>query len=90
VECAAVSCAHLNGANDAVPQSAEGCQECLALGNQQWVHLRLCLTCGHVGCCDSSPYRHATLHFTQTNHPVIRSFQPGETWRWCYVDEIVG
>ena len=54
------------------------------------MHLRLCLTCGHVGCCDSSPGRHTTAHYKETNHPVMRSFEPGETWRWCYVDEVVG
>ncbi|MHC8503182.1 UBP-type zinc finger domain-containing protein [Pseudonocardia artemisiae] len=52
-----------------------------------WAHLRLCLTCGHVACCDSSPYRHATGHFRSTQHPVIRSYEPGPSWRWCYVDE---
>lgn len=65
----------------------EGCADCLAKGERNWVHLRLCLTCGHVGCCDSSPGRHATAHFHAVGHPVIRSYEPGETWRWCYVDE---
>jgi CPA1 family monovalent cation:H+ antiporter len=65
----------------------EGCQECLDQGNEVWVHLRLCLTCGHVGCCDSSPYKHATTHHQDTDHPVMRSFEPGETWRWCYFDK---
>ena len=64
----------------------EGCQECLAEGNADWVHLRLCLSCGHVGCCDSSPHKHATAHHKQTDHPVMRSFEPGEDWRWCYLD----
>jgi uncharacterized UBP type Zn finger protein len=64
-----------------------GCQECLARGDR-WVHLRLCMTCGHVGCCDSSPNRHATQHFHATDHPVIKSFEPGEAWAWCYVDEL--
>ena len=63
-----------------------GCEECLATGGR-WVELRLCLECGHVGCCDSSPNRHATKHFQATKHPVMRSFQPGATWMWCYVDE---
>jgi CPA1 family monovalent cation:H+ antiporter len=67
-----------------------GCAECLATGHHDWVHLRLCLTCGHVGCCDSSPGRHATAHHEATGHPVIRSHQPGETWRWCYVHECMG
>ena len=65
----------------------QGCAECLASGTS-WVHLRLCLECGHVGCCDSSPMRHATAHFHGTGHPVIRSFEPGENWRWCYVHEV--
>lgn len=65
---------------------AEGCEECLATG-ARWVHLRLCLTCGHVGCCDSSPGRHATKHFHATAHPAIQSFEPGEDWGWCYIDQ---
>ena len=68
------------------PPRTEGCEECLKLGTP-WVHLRLCLTCGHVGCCDSSPGRHATRHFHSTTHPVIASYEPGERWAWCYVDE---
>ena len=71
-----------------MPQTPEGCFECLRDG-LTWVHLRLCLTCGHVGCCDSSIGRHAELHFHETEHPVMRSFEPGEAWRWCYVDELV-
>ena len=67
--------------------SDPGCEECLKLGSS-WVHLRLCLTCGHVGCCDSSPNRHATKHFTHTTHPVMASFEPGERWAWCYVDQM--
>jgi len=70
------------------PQTPDGCAECLIEGTR-WVHLRLCLGCGHVGCCDSSPRRHATGHFRQTQHPVMQSFQPGEDWRWCFVDEQV-
>jgi uncharacterized UBP type Zn finger protein len=65
----------------------DGCQECLAIGDE-WVHLRLCLTCGHVGCCDSSKNKHATKHYRATQHPVIRSFEPGERWLWCYVDAV--
>jgi uncharacterized UBP type Zn finger protein len=68
------------------PTTPNGCEECLKQGTR-WVHLRLCLDCGHVGCCDSSPQRHATAHFAETAHPVMRSFQPGESWRWCFVDE---
>ena len=64
----------------------KGCEECLSTG-ERWVHLRLCLTCGHVGCCDSSPGRHATQHFHHTKHPVMASFELGERWAWCYVDE---
>ena len=70
-----------------LPDSVPGCEECLALGDG-WVHLRICLECGHVGCCDSSPHRHATAHAQGTNHPIIRSLQPGEDWAWCYVDHI--
>lgn len=65
---------------------ANGCEERLATGGR-WVHLRLCLSCGHVGCCDSSPGRHATKHFHASQHPVIQSFERGEDWGWCYVDE---
>ena len=71
------------------PNTPQGCEECLAEGSR-WVHLRLCLSCGHVGCCDSSPRRHATAHFHGTTHPVIRSFEPGEDWRWCFVHEVMG
>jgi uncharacterized UBP type Zn finger protein len=80
-------CSHLDQIRDAAP-SGDGCEECLASGDS-WVHLRLCLSCGHVGCCDSSKNKHATRHFHATNHPLIRSFQPGETWVWCYVDQIM-
>lgn len=84
-------CEHLATAPaEVAPQTTEGCQECLAIGHRDWVHLRLCLGCGKVGCCDSSPYKHATKHFHEDAHPVIRSFEPGETWRWCYVDETIG
>lgn len=69
---------------DPEPRTPGLCEECTELGEHNWAHLRLCLTCGHVGCCDSSPHRHATAHFTQTGHPVMRSHEPGETWRWCY------
>ena len=80
-------CLHLDQINPDVVPSTNGCEECLKMGSS-WVHLRLCLTCGHVGCCDSSPNRHATKHFHATAHPIIRSFQPGEDWAWCYVDEV--
>jgi uncharacterized UBP type Zn finger protein len=71
-----------------VARPAHGCEECLKIGGR-WVHLRACLTCGHVGCCDSSPNKHATGHFHATRHPVMASAEPGETWAWCYVDERV-
>jgi CPA1 family monovalent cation:H+ antiporter len=71
------------------PNTPDGCEECLAAGST-WVHLRLCLQCGHVGCCDSSPERHADKHFASTGHPVMRSFEPGEDWRWCFIDEKLG
>ena len=82
------TCTHLESAGDPQPRTPNGCEECLKIGSA-WVHLRLCLECGHVGCCDSSPNRHATKHFHATKHPVIQSFQPGERWRWCYIDEII-
>ena len=83
-------CAHLREApRVAVPRTPEGCEECLRDGTR-WVHLRLCLACGHVGCCDSSVGRHADGHFHETGHPVMRSFEPGEAWRWCYVDRHLG
>ncbi|GMA88634.1 hypothetical protein GCM10025868_38840 [Angustibacter aerolatus] len=71
------------------PLTPDGCEECLRDGDE-WVHLRLCLTCGHVGCCDSSQNKHAGKHFHATEHPVMRSFEPHEHWRWCYVDEQAG
>jgi uncharacterized UBP type Zn finger protein len=70
------------------PVTPDGCQECLEIGDT-WVHLRLCLSCGHVGCCDSSRNRHASKHYASIGHPVVRSFQPGEDWRWCYADEAI-
>jgi tellurite resistance protein TerC len=78
-------CEHLGGLKQPAPQT-DGCAECLAQGDS-WVELRLCLSCGHVGCCDSSKNKHATRHFQETQHPVIRSLQPGEKWKWCYVDK---
>ncbi|MGH7518923.1 MAG: ubiquitin carboxyl-terminal hydrolase 14 [Gemmatimonadales bacterium] len=79
-------CAHLSAIRDVTPRTPNGCEECLATGGR-WVHLRLCLSCGHVGCCDSSPNRHASAHFRQSHHPIVQSFEPGERWRWCYADE---
>ncbi|MDQ6717324.1 MAG: UBP-type zinc finger domain-containing protein [Gemmatimonadota bacterium] len=79
-------CEHL-GASDNAPARAEGCEECLASGDS-WVHLRRCLQCGHIGCCNSSKNKHATKHFHSSGHPTVQSFEPGESWRWCFVDEI--
>jgi uncharacterized UBP type Zn finger protein len=83
------SCEHLGsaGQDEPRPSTPDGCTQCIAEGNTVWAHLRMCLTCGNVGCCDSSPHRHATAHFHATGHPVMRSFEPGETWRWCYLDD---
>jgi uncharacterized UBP type Zn finger protein len=80
-------CSHLALIQDVIP-SASGCEECLAIGDT-WVHLRLCLICGHVGCCDNSKNKHATKHFHATGHPIIQSFEPGENWQWCYIDETI-
>ena len=79
-------CTHLDHVRTNTPNT-HGCEECLALGDT-WVHLRLCRTCGHVGCCDSSKNRHARKHFHATGHPIVSSLEPGETWSWCYVDEL--
>jgi CPA1 family monovalent cation:H+ antiporter len=85
-----VGCQHLKDAPVSIrPNTPDGCEECLRDGTH-WVHLRLCLTCGHVGCCDSSPERHAAAHFHEGGHPVMRSFETGEAWRWCFVDERLG
>ena len=82
-------CAHLDGVTAApAPRTPAGCEECLAQGSR-WMHLRLCLSCGHVGCCDNSPGRHATGHFHQSAHPLIRSYEPREDWWWCFVDEVM-
>jgi len=79
-------CSHTDQIQDVTP-SAKGCEDCLEIGGW-WVHLRLCLTCGHVGCCDSSPNRHAPRHFEATGHALVRSFEPGESWVWCFVDQV--
>jgi hypothetical protein len=78
---------HLKPVPSASASYAKGCEECLKIGGT-WVHLRECLICGKVGCCDSSPNKHATKHFHETKHPVMRSVEPGEDWGWCYVDEV--
>lgn len=80
-------CAHLDEIQAVVPNT-KGCEECLKIGDT-WVHLRLCLTCGHVGCCDLSKNTHATQHFHATAHPIVQSLEPGEDWAWCYIDEII-
>jgi len=80
-------CTHLDTIRDVKP-SANGCEDCLKIG-ATWVHLRMCLQCGHVGCCDSSPNRHATKHFHASHHPIIASREPGEAWKYCYVDDLI-
>ena len=79
-------CPHVALIEEVTP-SAEGCEECLKLGDS-WVHLRICLICGKVGCCDNSKNKHATKHYHATGHPIIQSFEPGEEWLWCYVDQV--
>ena len=82
------TCAHLDHVLvTQLPESVEGCTDCLAMGGL-WLHLRICLECGHVGCCDSSPNRHASKHAATTGHPIIRSLEPGEDWSWCFADEV--
>ncbi|MGB3618761.1 MAG: UBP-type zinc finger domain-containing protein, partial [Catalinimonas sp.] len=80
-------CTHTDHIQPVTP-SAQGCETCLQTGDR-WVHLRVCMTCGYVGCCDSSPHKHATAHYHATGHPVMRSIEPGEQWGWCYEDEIM-
>ena len=82
------TCTHLDQIRDVQPGTPDGCEECLATGGR-WVHLRECLTCGHIGCCDSSPGRHASRHYAGTGHPIARSFEPGEEWAWCFADEVL-
>ncbi|MGH4025788.1 MAG: UBP-type zinc finger domain-containing protein [Pseudonocardiaceae bacterium] len=77
---------HLQMVREVVARTPQGCEECVQIGSP-WVHLRLCLTCGHVGCCDSSPNRHASRHAGALAHPIVQSFEPGEDWRWCYVHQ---
>lgn len=80
------ACEHVKQVNLHKPANTDGCEECLKAGDT-WVHLRVCLTCGHVGCCDSSKNKHATKHFHRSKHPMVRSGERGEDWAWCYVDE---
>ena len=79
------TCSHLHTIQTVTP-SALGCEECLAMGDR-WVHLRICLSCGHVGCCDSSKNKHATAHNAECDHPIIKSLERGDDWAWCYADE---
>jgi uncharacterized UBP type Zn finger protein len=80
-------CGHISQTHSVKPNT-QGCEECLKSGDS-WIHLRLCLSCGHVGCCDSSKNKHATKHFHSTQHPIVRSLEPGENWKWCYIDEVL-
>jgi uncharacterized UBP type Zn finger protein len=81
-------CTHLDQVEfTQLPSSIAGCEDCLAIGGR-WLHLRMCMTCGKIGCCDSSPNRHASRHAREVSHPVIRSAEPGEGWSWCFVDEV--
>ena len=81
------ACEHVKGANERIKARTKGCEECEKMGSS-WVHLRKCLTCGHVGCCDSSANKHATRHFQRTGHAIMQSFEPGERWKWCYIDKM--
>ncbi len=84
------ACDHLSEVRPPVEPNTPGqCEDCLREGTA-WVHLRMCVSCGHIGCCDSSPQRHASTHHEVTAHPVMRSAEPGEDWRWCFVDELTG
>ncbi|MGA8034558.1 MAG: UBP-type zinc finger domain-containing protein [Candidatus Acidiferrales bacterium] len=83
----ATECKHFAQIKNVKPNT-NGCEECLKM-HDTWVHLRLCLECGHVGCCDSSKNKHATKHFHATKHPIMRSIEPGESWKWCFVDEML-
>jgi uncharacterized UBP type Zn finger protein len=81
-------CSHLDQIHSVDLNTPDGCEECLKTGSW-WVHLRLCLSCGHVGCCDSSPNKHATKHFRGSHHPLVRSLEAGEDWAWCYIDQLI-
>lgn len=82
------TCTHLDHIHDVTPNTPDGCEECLAMGDT-WVHLRICLECGHVGCCDSSKNKHATKHFHATEHPIVQAYGEEDAWRWCYVDNMM-
>ena len=82
-------CSHIpDDLNPPAPTPVDGCADCIAAGRHDWVHLRLCQACGHTGCCDNSPGRHATGHFHSSGHAMIRSYEPGEDWWWCYIDDV--
>jgi len=80
-------CTHKDQIKDVYPKDSTVCEDCIKIGDE-WVALRMCLTCGHVGCCDSSKNKHATKHFKETNHPIMKSVTPGEEFTWCYIDNI--
>ena len=83
-----MNCTHLDTITvTELPAEVAGCEDCLETGGS-WMHLRICLVCGHVGCCDSSPHRHASAHAASSGHAIIRSLEPGEDWSWCFVDEV--
>jgi hypothetical protein len=82
-----MDCTHLDQIREVTP-SSEGCEDCLAKFRHDWTHLRMCQTCGHVGCCDNSPGRHASRHYRKEGHPIVRSYEPGEEWFWCYADDL--
>jgi hypothetical protein len=85
---ASATCSHLDSIEiTELPASTDGCEDCLREGGV-WLHLRICLSCGHVGCCDDSPNRHASRHAATVDHPIIRSLEPGEEWSWCFKDEL--
>ena len=84
------TCSHLDSVELlAPPEPVVGCEDCLARGEQRWQHLRMCQTCGHIGCCDDSPNQHARAHQVASGHPIVRSVEPGEDWSWCFVDEVM-
>ena len=80
------ACRHLDEVREVAP-SSDGCEDCLRIGGR-WVHLRMCMSCGHVGCCDNSPNRHARAHFAASQHPIIESYEPGEDWWYCYLEDL--
>ena len=83
-----IECSHLDTIVPDIAPSSNGCEDCLKIGGR-WVHLRRCMLCGHIGCCDNSPNRHATDHFHESTHPIIQSFEPGEDWLYCYPDDVM-